>query len=119
MESWISVRLRQVSALVALVAVPVAIISGLAGRETTFTIAALTFFALPWSVLIIHLSLLASPSAEDKALWRRELSGGSTGAFIALWAYLCSSDWPRRARQFGPYRRDRIPISVSPKSPAT
>lgn len=81
-----------------------AIVSGLAGRETTFTIAALTFFALPWSVLIIHLNLLASISADDKALWRRELSGGSTRAFIALWAYLFTSDLSRRARQFGPYR---------------
>jgi hypothetical protein len=102
-ESGTSRRMRRAAGVVSLLGLGVAVVGGLAGYEELATFGFLVFVILPWATMITHLTFTRSMTKEEKAMWRRELPW-SHRSFIALWAYMFSTDLKERARGFRPYR---------------
>jgi len=102
-ESGISRRMRRAAGMVSLLGLGVAIVGGLAGYGDLASFGFLVFVILPWATMITHLNFTSSMTKEEKAMWRRELPW-SHRSFIALWAYMFSTDLKERGRGFGQYR---------------
>ena len=102
-ESVISRGLRRAAGTVSLLSLGVAVLGVLGGYGDFASFGFLVFVILPWATMITHLGLTRCLNKEEKALWRRELPW-SHRSFIALWAYMFSTDLRERARGFGPYR---------------
>jgi uncharacterized membrane protein (GlpM family) len=104
-ESALSRQARHLSGYAAIAALVLGLFGLLAGRESAIEAGLITFFALPYAAMILHLNVTAALTPAEKGVWRRELVW-SHRSLVAVWAYLFARDLGDRARGFSPYHRD-------------
>jgi hypothetical protein len=103
-ETPLSRGLRRAAAIPSLLGLGLFIVSGLAGFGKATWLGLLVFSLLPYATVVAHLAVTTSLTKEEKAIWRRQLPG-SIRSFIAVWAYLLSTDLAMRERGFASYRQ--------------
>jgi hypothetical protein len=107
-ESALSRQVRHLSGYGAIAALVLGLFGLLAGRESAIEVGLITFFALPYAAMIVHLNVTGALTLAEKGVWRRELVW-SHRSLIAVWTYLFGSR-PivaiRPAKESGERRRE-------------
>lgn len=104
-EGALSRQVRHFSGYGAIAALVLGLYGLLAGRESATEAGLITFFALPYAAMIVHLNVTGALAPAEKRVWRQELVW-SHRSLIAVWAYLFARDLGDRTRGFSSYRRD-------------
>lgn len=90
--------------MVGVVALPVGVVVRLFGVEGAAIMGFFVFWCVPLLVFILHVNITPCLSAEEKAVWRRQLWWSHRYVFT-VWPYLFASDLHDRTKGLAPYQR--------------